>query len=128
MSRQKYNKEIVCPHCDHKHEDSYDYFSYRSCDGDVREIECADCEKEFEVTIHISWKYSSTINNCEFHSLKLRYTLDGFILFECTNCFEEFYDIDLPSGRYPKMKDGEFEFVGKAKELMNKEKSEDDKR
>lgn len=139
MSRQKYNKEIICPYCDHKHEDSYEYFNYRSCDGDTTEIECANCEGEFEVEVHISWEFSSTIKSCKKHKLDFdKYTnltiaLDGFdkakyIMFECKNCFEEFYDWHLPKGQYPKMKEGQFEFVGKAKELMNKEKSDDDKR
>lgn len=139
MSRQKYNKKIVCPYCDHKHEESYEYFSHSSCDGDITEIECANCEGEFEVEVHISWEFSSTIKSCEKHKLDFdKYTslsinLDGFdklkyLHFECKNCFEEFYDWQLPKGQHPKMKEGQFEFVGQAKELMNKEKSEDDKR
>jgi hypothetical protein len=47
----RYTHEIVCPHCGHKHRDSWEY-------GEG-EHDCALCERPFDLTRDVSVTYST---------------------------------------------------------------------
>jgi hypothetical protein len=47
---------VICPYCDHEHEDSYEF----GCFGDeCGEIECEECDKPIYWVRHITVKYTS---------------------------------------------------------------------
>ena len=46
--------EIVCPHCGHKHLDSFEHN-----DDDGQDIECGACGGEFTLRIHFCVTYST---------------------------------------------------------------------
>ena len=48
---------IVCPYCDYKIEDVWDYID--SSYSDYENVECPECEKEFEVSIHREITFST---------------------------------------------------------------------
>jgi len=51
---------IVCPYCDYEIEDVWDCIRDNGCDDDdCGVIECEQCEKEFEVTIHKEITFST---------------------------------------------------------------------
>jgi len=59
MSEQWDNEDIICPYCEHRHKDAWDYEL-----GQERpeQVECAneDCEKEFNVVLEIETTYRTT--------------------------------------------------------------------
>lgn len=52
----EYTDEVVCPHCGHKHRDSYDFFG--DSDEDVN-AECDECGGVFVATRNVSIDYST---------------------------------------------------------------------
>lgn len=46
--------EIVCPHCDHVHRDSWEF------SGDDGEIECYECGEKFHYTRDVYVTYSTS--------------------------------------------------------------------
>jgi DNA-directed RNA polymerase subunit RPC12/RpoP len=50
------NDEIVCPYCGHVHGDSWEYGG----DSECFEVDCAECEKKFDVTRNVSVTYTSS--------------------------------------------------------------------
>ena len=61
MTVERYRMDfITCPYCDHAHEDMCDYpWGENPRDGDEWEFECASCEKEFTVELHMDHSFSS---------------------------------------------------------------------
>ena len=53
----EYTREIVCPHCGCKHNDSYEYFSDGSSEEEV-EVDC-DCGETFFAIRKVSVNYST---------------------------------------------------------------------
>jgi uncharacterized Zn finger protein len=54
-----YNNAPVCPYCDHEPKETYEMYENMRHDGDDSEIQCKECGKVFEYTIHFSRSYSS---------------------------------------------------------------------
>ena len=129
MGKYKYKSNAICPWCDHEHDDTFEFFNSYDGDGSVSEVTCHSCEKDFEITIHISVEYSTSIE-CPGHELDLSEYESIFcskdeivnkkeLCLTCKVCHEDFYTWQLPNGKYPKMKDGQFKFIGKAVEIMS---------
>lgn len=53
--------KIKCPYCGHMHDEWYDWFSYieEVIDGAETDIDCNNCEKEFDVVLDISYTLNS---------------------------------------------------------------------
>lgn len=56
MSRE-YETFIVCPYCGYQHQDMYDYPFVKWNDGEEKGIDCAECGKDFDVTINVSYSF-----------------------------------------------------------------------
>lgn len=52
-----YQNQITCPYCGHIHKDSWEMTN--GGDEEDVEVECAQCERAFRVTTHITIRYSS---------------------------------------------------------------------
>lgn len=50
---------IICPHCEHKITDVYDY-GFNIADEYETEIDCPKCEKVMCITINVEVKFSSS--------------------------------------------------------------------
>ncbi len=48
--------DLECPHCNKENE--YELWESLTDDGDCTEVECRDCEKEFEVSLTITCDYT----------------------------------------------------------------------
>lgn len=48
--------EIVCPYCGYEHEESYEYIGHNESD---KIIDCASCDKRFNVSVEYSVTYST---------------------------------------------------------------------
>jgi len=103
------NDTIVCPYCDFKHEDVYDFMSNHG--EDRFEIECYECEKSFHVQQRVEYTFT-TYGDCKVHKL-WRYggKHKGRWSYTCQTCAQEFYDHDLHDGKYPKLKEHEYEII-----------------
>ena len=53
----KYQPELVCPHCGHKHSDSWDL------SADDGTYECESCEEEFTYERIVTIEYSTSKNS-----------------------------------------------------------------
>ena len=98
--------EIVCPHCGHEYQDSWDANIETDCDT---EIVCESCNKEFIVSAQTYIKYTSSKINCEDkdpieeHDYKLAergyidlplnnpyiYKDKNYTIYHCTKCDDE---------------------------------------
>lgn len=127
MSEYKYKDNVKCPWCNYEHEDSYEFFSSRYGDGSTTSIDCYSCGKEIEVTMHVDVTYSSSIE-CPGHEFDLSQH-EGFLEnneqlvkkelhLHCNVCKEDFYEWSLPGGKYAKIKEGTFKYIGRAKEIL----------
>lgn len=47
----------ICPYCKHK---DLEYWELDWRDGDIKIIECEHCEKEYQVSLSISYNFIST--------------------------------------------------------------------
>ena len=127
MSGYKYQNNVNCPWCDYEQEDSYEFFSYHHSDGAVSNIDCNSCGKEIEVTVHIETTYSSSIE-CPGHEFDLS-EHEGFLDSDeslikkelnlyCHICKESIYEWSLPGGKYARIKEGSFKYIGRAKRIL----------
>ena len=118
-----------CPWCKTELKDIDDSDFTR--DGDTVETECPSCEKGIEITASYSVDYHVAAIGCEKHELDLSTNYDWIVACDgveqyrtknfgmtCKLCGHETYDWKLPNGTYPRLKEGQFELVGKAKEIM----------
>lgn len=48
-----YTKKITCPYCGYKFDDSWEY------ENTVYELDCPDCENQFDVEIFVTVNYST---------------------------------------------------------------------
>ena len=101
-----------CPWCDHEEKDWQELISC-SHDGDTEEVECSSCDKKYEISMHISYDFSSKAVGCEKHELVPEYYLMEKKLhqYKCRLCKSCFYDWQLPDGEHPKLKDGQFVLI-----------------
>jgi hypothetical protein len=103
------NDAPVCPYCDVK----YDIEDGGFEEGSWEEVGCQSCEKKFLIERVVITKWSSR-GSCERngelpHSL-LRGAFDSSP-YSCQKCCREYYDWELPQGRYPKLQEGTFEIL-----------------
>ena len=107
MSDYDFNSNPKCPWCDHEIEDAYEL---EIAQDESVKVECDGCEKSFEITAHWSIDYSTIAVGCKKHKLKAEYYWDDKELHQyvCTECKSEFYDWQLPDGKHPLLKEGEF--------------------
>lgn len=130
MSKYKFKSEVVCPWCDHEHDCSYEFFDRYDGDGDTKDVSCQSCDRQFQAQMHVDVEYSSIIANCPGHKLELhehemilvepsRLLIKDFEM-TCQVCKEDYYTWSLPGGKFPRIKPGTFEFIGKAKDIMAK--------
>lgn len=114
--KNSYTSEPVCPYCGHEVRDAWEF---SLSDGESTEYECGSCDQTFDITRHITVDYSTHKKECEKHKLKIDYECDDgnqkFTKYECQECNYEFYDWELPNGKYPKLKPDQFEIVESAK-------------
>lgn len=110
--------EDKCPWCDHEISELWEF---DLGDDEYIETKCPNCEKKVKIALSISYNYTIKRSGCEHHKLDMHPTFwwEGCSTteFQCANCHAEFYDWMLPNGRHPKIKEGGFEFVGKAIEV-----------
>lgn len=52
-----YEDEVVCPKCEYRHRDSYEFFSNRSGSDEEIEVECRRCEAPLIVIREVSVTY-----------------------------------------------------------------------
>jgi uncharacterized paraquat-inducible protein A len=58
MSEETYDDTIVCPNCGYRFDCPYEFeFEH----GAPKEIECERCEKPLEVTLSISYDYTTKV-------------------------------------------------------------------
>lgn len=105
----------ICPWCGYE---IGDLWKYSLDDGEDTETECPSCEKKINISLAISYDYTIKRSGCSHHTLDMHPTFwwEGCSVteFQCTNCHTDYYDWMLPGGKHPKLKEGQFEFVGKA--------------
>jgi len=52
----EYTRDIVCPHCGHKHDHcDLEVYGEESSEG----VECGECEKSFDIYGHLSQSFST---------------------------------------------------------------------
>lgn len=129
MSKYSFNKNPTCPWCDHEQQDCWDY-RWPLEDDYTTEIECGSCEKKISVTQHLEVTYSTTGIGCEKHLLDfngmycdLWNSTPQILNFECKYCKREYYDWQLDGGKHEKLKKHQYEFIGRAKEVMEARES-----
>lgn len=106
MSDYNFNSKPKCPWCNHEVEEADEL---ELAQDESTEIECDGCQKFYEITAHWSIDYSTVAVGCEKHKLKAEYFYDKELhQYSCTECKSEFYEWQLPNGRYPSLKEGEF--------------------
>ena len=62
MSNKEYEDTIICPYCNHKFDEIWEYELYG--EDDECEIEC-DCGGSFIASVNISYSYNSNKIPCE---------------------------------------------------------------
>jgi hypothetical protein len=62
MSEHDGKDNIVCAHCDHEHEEWWEFYLDEECE---EKITCHLCNKEFEVTKQVSYSFDSRKIPCE---------------------------------------------------------------
>jgi transcription elongation factor Elf1 len=77
-SKHEYTNEIICPYCDYKFNDSWEY----NQDGEDQTINCKNCNDKFNLSVNISVDYSTTKINCEDNNEIHDYKLDQYYLFD----------------------------------------------
>ena len=58
MKHLSYQETPVCPYCSEKKTD-YDFFDFVREDGDNVKAVCGACSKEYIITLHTSYTFSS---------------------------------------------------------------------
>ncbi len=113
MSTFDYN----CPYCN----EGIDDYESDYVNADMVETECPKCEKIFYITGNPRVDYEA-IGDCALikklpHRLKPVHEIfqprDGLKEFKCLECHKEFYDWHFPTGKFPKLKEGDFVIVSK---------------
>ena len=64
--RHEYTDNVVCAHCGHEHEEWWEF--HLDTDGSTDKVTCHSCNKEFEVTVDVSYSFTSekiTCDNCD---------------------------------------------------------------
>lgn len=83
-----------------------------SHDEDTDEVECEKCEKKFMVQTNVTTQYSSVgdcLANGEMpHELECTFQHETTIYYTCKKCKGDVYDWQLPGGKHPILKAGEF--------------------
>lgn len=104
------NGNWTCPYCNAEiyEDDNRDFY-----EEGHHQVDCPECEKKCIVTTWISVdhysKGSCELNNEMPHVLYKEFDFGGGAAkFECRKCKADFYDHDLPGGKYPKLKEGDF--------------------
>lgn len=114
-------KDNKCPWCDFEQDELWEY---DLDDGDDVDSECGSCGKGINIRLSISYDYKVSAIGCDNHTLEIGpYWHSGFTEFlhlKCTECKEEFYDWQLPGGRHPKLKEGQFSLIAEAQEALSK--------
>jgi hypothetical protein len=59
MAKHEYERDIICPYCDHKFSDSWEY------NEDDEEVECVSCDKAFWLVVDVEVTYSTSRINCD---------------------------------------------------------------
>lgn len=84
----QYTDDVVCPYCGYESSDSWEYLKDRRS---YKVITCADCEKQFSLTITYIATYS-TERNCELngeeHLLDVEPDIfnDDYFYYHCKKC------------------------------------------
>lgn len=117
--------DLKCPWCKSEISEP-EMEDFRGGDGSTSESECPECDKQIEFTLRISVDFEVAAIGCEKHVFS---NSDHFWLFKdeidkgkdfsiaCDICSAEFYTWHLPTGSHPKLKEGQYEFTGKALEV-----------
>lgn len=102
----------TCPYCEHKYD-----LDYTMDDNEEMEIECGVCSKKYRTNSSHTVTYFSLgdckLNNELPHRLRLEIDFENIKVYKCLKCGTDFPDWALPSGEFPKLVEGEFEFLGK---------------
>ena len=56
-----YEKEIICPYCGYKFQDSWEF---NDEDGKEQEVDCPECDKEFTMWTEVEITYSTRKMGC----------------------------------------------------------------
>ena len=112
MSKYCYNELPLCPYCDKEDTDT-DIYGLRF-DGDSTTKDCPHFEKEYNVTMHVSYEYSTLGIACNNHKLFLK--APYAMLYGCTVCKREYYDWQLAGGKHQQLTELEYEIVLKGDE------------
>lgn len=101
------NTEPICPYCGQQNEiEDTDFHN-----EELFRKDCQKCGRNFWVAAIINLRFS-TVGDCQKHRLKLSVILDhGDKKYVCVDCQGYIYSWQLPGGKYPKIAEGEFEFV-----------------
>lgn len=118
VSKYKLNDEPICPWCDYKIEDWSEYRSLRN-DGDQQKDNCPNCNKELEITLCVTYQFSTVGMGCSPHKFDLSdsYKLIGIkgmkhLEFICVLCKAEFYDWAFEGGKHQSLTKNQYEFLG----------------
>ena len=108
------NKEPVCPWCGFKVEELFECGAATN-DGETANIICEKCDKEYSCQTHLTYSYTTKGNDCKMHTLKLESDFGTGKHYYCVDCKWDYYDWQLPGGKHPALKDGEFKFLEETK-------------
>lgn len=100
------NRYPVCPYCK-ANQDEY----YRNSETTDFDGECCNCGKKIIIGTRIEALYD-TVGDCKLnnelpHELFLTWP-EEIMQYKCKKCQREYYDWELPNGKYPKLSDGQF--------------------
>jgi transcription elongation factor Elf1 len=89
----KYEKNIICPYCDHEDENSWEF------QEDSAIHACGNCEKEFNVTREIEVTYTTSRIDCEENNLQHGYKFESVFMSK-TEFTKKGIWIDLPENKW----------------------------
>lgn len=100
------NSGIVCPYCDYKFKETWEYMSENGENN--FEVDCPTCENKIYVYQQITYKFT-TVGDCKVHQL-WRYggKEKGKWSYTCQVCAAEYYDFHLHDGKHPKLEENQY--------------------
>ncbi len=104
------NVNPICPWCSYEDKDWEENLSIANEDGATTETECPSCDKKYKVSLSVSYYFDTKATGCNHHELvpELYFTSGELHQYKCRLCSNCFYDWQLPDGRHPRLKEGQF--------------------